>query len=89
MALSDRVQKLEERMDKIEDKVFEISIKVFNGFGEKIDKLCEIIENLKTEIQEEKERKLTRKDVWLRSIVIGVGGSLIVGVILYLLPRLL
>jgi len=89
VALSDRVDALEKRVVKLEDIVMNIANKVFNGFGDKIDDLCKAVDTLRAEISKEKERKLTQKDVWLRSLIIGVGGSLLVGVILYLLPRLL
>ena len=92
MALADRVATLEKRVEKLEDTVMEMARKVFNGFGAKIDDLAQVIEELKKDVKRDMIRRLTNRDIWIRSIAVSVGGGIFVGVVITLvkevLPRL-
>ncbi len=89
MALSDRVTELEKRVAKLEDTVMEIAKKVFDGFGEKIDNLVAVINELKTDIKKDKARRLSNRDIWIRSAAISVGGGTFVGVVITLVKEIL
>ena len=92
MCFNVRFVYIKKRVEKLEDTVMVMALKVFNGFGEKINYLAQVIEELKKAVKREKIRRLTNRDVWIRSIAFSIGSGIFVGVVITLvkevLPRL-